>query len=135
MIHESLAADGTLIRALVKRSHPIACREGRTLFNQGETPKGLFILESGEAALVLKSGAGRAVMCLHAGSGCLLGLPGLIAKEPYTLTAIIREGSQVDFISREDFERTIQEEPALYPSILQILAAEVRFARQAIANG
>ena len=32
-------------------------------------------------------------MCAEAGSGSLLGLPGVITKEPYTLTAFIRKGS------------------------------------------
>lgn len=135
MKHPSLSADSRLIQALEKRSLHVACSEGGFLFNQGDTPKGLFILERGKAALVMRSDAGQPVMCLEAGSGSLLGLPGIIANEPYTLTAIIRKGSVVSFISREDFERTIQEEPVLYPSVLQMLAAEVRFARQALSEG
>jgi CRP-like cAMP-binding protein len=135
MKHESFSADSRLIQALEKRSLPVACSEGGFLFNQGDTPESLFILERGEAALVMESDAGRQVMCLEAGSGSLLGLPGVIANEPYTLSAIIRKGSVVSFISREDFEWTIQEEPGLYPSVLQMFAAEVRFARQALSEG
>ena len=134
MKHESFAADSRLVQALEKRSLPVACSDGRTLFNQGEIPTGLYILQRGEAALVMKSRDGRAVMCLHAGSGSLLGLPGIIANEPYTLTAIIREGSEVRFITRENFVQTIEEQPGLYPSVLEMLAAEVRFARQALAE-
>lgn len=80
----------------------------------------------------MTSNSGRTVMCLEAGSGSLLGLPGVITKEPYTLTAFIRKGSKVSFITRENFVQTVQEEPELYPSILQILAAEVRSVRRAI---
>jgi CRP-like cAMP-binding protein len=134
MKDESFSADSRLIQALVKRSIPVACSEGRTLFNQGDTPDGVFILERGEAALLMKSDAGRIVMCLKAGSGSLLGLPGVISKEPYSLMAIIRKNSTVSFISREDFGRTIQEEPGLYPSVLKVLAAEVRFARGTLAK-
>jgi CRP-like cAMP-binding protein len=132
MKDESFSADGRLIHALVKRARTVACGEGGTLFKQGGTPKGLFILEQGEAALVMVSNAGRAVMCVEVGSGSLLGLPGMITKEPYTLTAFIRKGSSVRFISGEDFEQTVREEPELYPNILQILAVEVRSVRQAI---
>lgn len=132
MKNESHAADGRLIRALVKRSQTVACGEGGTLFKQGETPKGIFILERGEAALVMASNAGRTVMCVEVGSGTLLGLPGVITKEPYTLTAFIRKGSAVSFITREDFEQVVREEPELYPSILLILAVEVRSFRQAM---
>jgi CRP-like cAMP-binding protein len=134
MKNESFSADGGLIHALLERSQTVACGEGRTLFNQGESPKGLFILERGEAALVMSSNSGRAVMCLEVGSGSLLGLPGVITRRPYTLTAFIRKGSAVRFIAQEDFERTVREQPELYPGILHILAAEVHFVRQVIRD-
>ena len=131
---KSFSADGRLIQTLVKRSHIVDCAEGGPLFNQGEAPKGLFILEQGEAALVMTSDAGRAVMCVEAGPGSLLGLPGVIANKPYTMTALIRKGSAVSFITREDLELTLQEEPGLYPSILQVLTADFRSVRLAIAE-
>lgn len=134
MMDESFSADSRLIQALLKRSLPLTCRAERALFNQGDPPEGLFILEQGEALLVMRSDEGRTVLCLEAGSGSLLGLPGVIGKEPYTLTAFVRDDAKVSFISRENFERTVQEEPGLYPSILQILAAEVHSVRRAIAE-
>ena len=134
MKHESFSADCRLIQALVSHSQPVACSEGHTLFNQGETPAGLYILISGEAALMMTSHAGQAVMCLQAGSGSLLGLPGVLGNAPYTLTAMIRKDSEVRFITRENFVQTIQEQPGLYPSVLEMLATEVRVARQALAE-
>jgi hypothetical protein len=47
MKHESFAADSKLVQALEKRSLPVACSKGGTLFIQGETPKGLYILQRG----------------------------------------------------------------------------------------
>ncbi len=131
---ESFRADRKLVLALEKHSDPVACGEGRVLFNQGEMPKGVFILQQSEASLVMKSPPGRAVMCLHPGPGSLLGLPGVIAKEPHTLTAMVKGSSEVRFISRERFEKIIQAEPELYCSVLTMLAAEVRTARLAIAG-
>jgi len=134
MRHESRSADGSLVQALLKRSLPVDCGEWRTLFNQGDTPDGLFILERGEAVLVMRSDAGRTVMCREASAGSLLGLPGVISNEPYTLTAFACNGSAVSFISREDFERTLEEDPGLFPGILQILATEVHSVPRAIAE-
>jgi CRP-like cAMP-binding protein len=131
---ETFAADRTLIEALEKLSQPVACLEGRTLFIQGEIASGLYILEQGEAALVLKSPAGRAVMCLHAGSGSLLGLPGVVGSAPYTMTAMVSKGSEVGFVTRGDFEKLVNAEPSLYPGVLQVLAAEVRSARLALCD-
>jgi CRP-like cAMP-binding protein len=81
-----------------------------------------------------ESPSGRAIICLNAGSGSLLGLPGIIANEPYTLTAIARKGSAVRFVTRNDFEDLLREEPSLNLYVLQVLAAEVRSARLAIGQ-
>jgi CRP-like cAMP-binding protein len=82
----------------------------------------------------LKSPTGQCVMCLHAFSGSLLGLPAVVGGEPYTLTAIIRKDSEVRFVSRTDFESLIRDEPLLYPSVRQLLAAEVRTARRSLSQ-
>lgn len=134
MAQDSFAADPKLIRALDTRSQPISCLEDRFLFNQGEDPEGLFILHSGEAILVMHATSGNVVMCLSASAGSLLGLPGVIANEPYTMTAMVRKGSEVGFVTREDFRDLLSAEPLLYPQVLQVLAAEVRIARRTLAE-
>jgi len=132
VIENSFVADRQLIEALEKRSQPVSCSEGRTLFKQGEAPRGVYIFKSGEAFLVMKIASGRTMKCLHAGAGSLLGLPAVIGNEPFTLTAIVRKGSEVEFVTRSDFEDAIRTEPSLYPRLLQLLATEVRSARLAI---
>jgi CRP-like cAMP-binding protein len=131
---DSFAADRLLIRSLEKRSTPITCSEGRILFQQGDVPAGLYILQSGAAALMMESASGMAVMCLEAGPGSLLGLPGIVANEPYTVTAMARKDSMIRFVTRDDFEDVIRTEPALHLPALRLLAAEVRAARQALSE-
>lgn len=131
---DSFVAGAELISSLEKRSRPLSCREGRVLFRQGSLPTGLYILQSGQATLILESATGRAEMCLHVGAGSLLGLPTIIGNEPYSLTAIARKGSEVRFVTRNDFENVIRAEPSLYPSVLQVLAAEVWSARLALSD-
>jgi CRP-like cAMP-binding protein len=134
MNRESFSADRRLVCALERRSQPVDCAEGRTLFVQGETPKGIYILLRGEATLVMTSHAGQIIMSVQASSGSLLGLPGVVGKEPYTLTAMARKGSEIRFVTREDFEHILEEEPRLHVLVLQVLAAEVRSARQALSE-
>jgi CRP-like cAMP-binding protein len=134
VIQDSFTANRKLIETLKNRSLPILCSEGRTLFVQGEACGGLYILESGEAVLVLNSPSGRAIACLRAASGSLLGLPALVARGPYTMTALVRKGSKVRFVTRDNFEKLLEAETELYPHVLQVLAAEVRAARQALAE-
>jgi len=134
MKQHSFAADRELIQALEKRSQPVPCQEGCVLFSQGEAPKGVYIIESGEAYLMLESESGGAVMCLQADAGSLLGLPGIVGNKPYTMTAMAHKGSNVRFVARNDFEDITRTEPSLYPMVLRVLAAEIRTARQVLSG-
>ncbi len=123
-----------LIEALEVRSQPVACGDDCVLFRQGETPRGVYLLRSGEATLTMKSIRGDVLLQLRAVAGSVLGLPGVIGHEPYTLTAKVRRGSVVSFVARSDFEDLIRAEPSLSLGVCQVLAAEVRSARQAISD-
>ena len=130
----SFKADHKLMQALDKRSQPVPCSEGHILFNQGDSPRGIYILRRGEASLIMQSPSGAIVFSLRAPAGSLLGLPAVIDNEPYSLSAMVRKDSDVRFVSRNDFEELIQAEPSLYPSVLQVLAAELRAARLAFSE-
>ncbi len=95
---------------------------------------GLFILRSGEASLVLRTESNEVAMCLVVGAGSLLGLPAIIGNEPYSLTATARTGSDVSFVTREDFRDLIRAKPSLSLLLVQVLAGEVRSARQALSE-
>lgn len=125
-------ADPELIQALEKRATPVSCGEDRILFRRGDLPVGLFILRAGEAAISMDSGD-DAVSCL-ATAGSLLGLPGVIANQPYSLTVVARKGANVGFVSKQEFDTLMRTELALMVKILQVLAAEVRSARLAITQ-
>lgn len=95
---------------------------------------GLYILKTGQASLVMKGENGVEVMHLTIGPGSILGVPAVVTKEPYTLSARACAGSEVDFVELSDFEEMMQEEPSLFPLVLAVLAAEVRAARIALTR-
>jgi CRP-like cAMP-binding protein len=130
----AFVADSELIQALERYSVPVACEEERTLFRQGETPVGLYILRGGEAILTMTSPLGGVVISTSAHPGSLLGLPALIGNRPYTLTAVVPKRSEVHFVTREDFSHLMMSEPSLSLLVLRVLAAEVRSARNAISE-
>ena len=127
-------ADPELVQALESRSTPIRCDGERVLFRQGDPPSGLYILLAGEATLSMNSEEGKPLVSSKTSAGSLLGLPGLIGNQPYSLTAIASRGASVAFLAREDFSAIMHSEPQLSLKILQVLAAEVRSARIAIAQ-
>jgi CRP-like cAMP-binding protein len=131
-MQESFVADHALLEALERRSRRVIFSVGHILFRQGGTSNRLYILREGKALLVMESSSGKVVMSLHVAAGSILGLPGIIANEPYTFTAIAHPCSDVRFVARNDFEDLIRAEPSLYPKVLEVLVAEVRTARLAL---
>jgi len=128
----AFVADPALIQELEKRAAHVACSEECILFRQGDNPEGLYILKSGGVTLTMSSPLGHELVSLEAAPDSLLGLPGLVGDQPYTLTAIAHAGSQLSFLPRDRFTDLMQTEPLLAFKVLQVLAAEVRAARGAL---
>jgi CRP-like cAMP-binding protein len=125
-------ADPELIKALEKRASPYTCDEDRVLFRQGDQPTGLFIVRSGEVTLSMDPGATENIFSCQTTNGSLLGVPGLIGNQPYSLTAVAKRGAEISFVAREDFNILMQSDQRLMLLVLQVLAAEVRSARLAL---
>ena len=125
-------ADPELIRALAACATPVPCDADTLLFKQDEPPVGVYILHQGQISLSMKSPEGRSIISVQALPGSLIGLPGVIGNQPYTLTAAARSGAQVSFVSSADFFALMQSNPQLSLKMLQVLAAEVRTARRAL---
>jgi len=126
-------ADSELIRALAEHATPIVCDTDRILFQQDDPPVGLYILHEGEATISMTSQDGQTILSVQARDGSLLGLPGLISNQPYSLTAVAHAGARVSFLGRAEFTALMESNPTLAFKILQVLAAEVRSARNALS--
>jgi len=132
-VSSAFVADPELILELEKRAKPITIGADRVLFRQGDAPTGVYILRKGTATLTSRSDDG-AILSVILGAGSLLGLPAVIAGKPYTLTAEVMQGTEISLVTCEDFVYLVQTEPSLPFLLLQVLAAEVRFARETLAQ-
>lgn len=130
----AFVAERDLIDALKKHAAPVVCNEDRMLFNQGDAPEGLYIFCHGAVQLMMRSQLGDVIMEIPAIEGSLLGLPGMIGGAPYSLSAFAKKGSEVGFVSREEFGRIMLNQPPIAVSILRVLAAQVRTARMALVE-
>ena len=131
----AFVADPNLVESLKSHSTPVVCDEDRVLFNQGDSPDGLYIFHKGAVRLVMRSSQGDVLMNIRAIEGSLLGLPGLIGGAPYSLSASAQKGAEVSFVGREQFAKVMLSVPAIAVGILRVLAAEVRTARMALVEG
>jgi len=128
----AFVADPQLIRALDASSTPVPCVSERPLFRQGEPAVGVFILHQGMITLSMMSRDGHSLLAAQAKPGSILGLPGTITNQPYTMSATAAAGALVSFVGRDDLTALMHADPAMSIKMLQVLAAEVRSARKAL---
>jgi CRP/FNR family transcriptional regulator, cyclic AMP receptor protein len=83
--------------------------KGATLFVEGQSARGVFVLCSGRVKLSTSSADGRSLILRISESGEVLGLPATVTGKAYELTADVIEPTQANFISREDFLRFLRE--------------------------
>jgi CRP/FNR family transcriptional regulator len=98
---------------------------GAVLFVEGEMPRGLFVLCSGEAKLTAGSRQGESIILRLAESGELLGLSSLIAGSSYAATAETLTPAQVAFIPARKFQRFLRTHPDVALRVAEHLSMEL----------
>src|SRR6202158_2341096 len=83
--------------------------KGATLFVEGQTGRGVFILCSGRVKLSTSSIDGKTLIVRLSEPGEVLGLPSTVTGTPYELTAEVVEPTQANFVSRQDFLSFLRE--------------------------
>lgn len=122
------------MEALGRLSVPQRADGDRILFQQGEPCCGLFILKSGDAVLEMRIDSGPPIVRFEVPGGSLLGLPAVVANQPYSLTATALLGSEVSFVNRTEAMNLLASNAALSLKALQVVAAETRAARLEMAS-
>jgi len=133
LISTSFVADPELFQELKSRAKPISVGQDRVLFHQGDAPTGVYLLKGGTARLTSRSD-GEEIFNVKVGAGSLLGLPAVVGMKPYSLTAEVLEDAELSMLTCEDFINLMQMDPSMPFRLLQVLAAEVRFARETLAH-
>jgi CRP/FNR family cyclic AMP-dependent transcriptional regulator len=102
--------------------------KGITLFVEGLSPRGVFILRAGRVKLSTSSVDGRTLIVRISEPGEVLGLPATITGTPYELTADVLEPTQANFISRVDFLGFLREHGEVSLRVAQQLGASYHAA-------
>jgi CRP/FNR family transcriptional regulator, cyclic AMP receptor protein len=101
---------------------------GTVLFVEGEAPRGLFILCSGQAKLSVTSATGHAINLRIVEQGEALGLSSVVANEPYVMRAETLSPCQVSFIPRLQFLQLFRAHPDLSLVVSKHLSMELHKA-------
>lgn len=127
-----LQASADLQQKLRKISIPVRLTKSSLLFKQGEKPKGVYLVESGSIALMLKLARGRTVYERNVGKGSVLGLPATVNDTAYSLTAKALCDVDVAFVPRENLIAEMDRNISLAIEILRVLSQEVQAMRDVI---
>ena len=85
--------------------------KGATLFAEGESARGVFIICSGRVKLVTTSSAGRSLIARIAGPGEIIGASAVVSSQPYGMSAETLEPVQAAFIREDEFMRFMSSTP------------------------
>lgn len=110
------------VQALATITSSAAYPRGATLFVEGQTPRGVFILCSGRVKLSTSAADGSTLIARISREGEVLGLPATVTGKPYELTAEVIEPTQANFISRAEFLKFLREHGEAALRIAQQLA-------------
>ena len=97
-------------------------QQGSVLFNEGDPPEGLHILDSGRAKMFGSNTRGKTFITKIADAGELLGLNAIILGKPYLLSAEAMEPSRVSYVLREDFLNFLKKSPYASREVIRQLS-------------
>ena len=106
--------------------------KGERLFTEGRAARGVFVLRSGEAELVVHPPGGKRIVVCRAGPGTLLGLSAAIQGAPPELSAEATQPSRARYIPRPQFLRFLKQHTEAWLPILHRLSRDVEEAHQRV---
>lgn len=101
---------------------------GAVLFVEGEQPRGLFVLCSGQAKLAANSAEGHSLTLRTVEAGELMGLSSVVGDCPYPATAETLSPCQVSFIPRLEFLRFLRSSADVSIRVAKHLSMELHQA-------
>jgi CRP-like cAMP-binding protein len=98
---------------------------GRTLFFEGEEPRGVYLIHSGTMDLVFSAKDGRAKALRVAKGGQIVGLSSVFSHRTHDYTATVRTTCEVGFVDAPTFHHLLESSPTIWFSVLRLLSEDV----------
>lgn len=109
------------------------CARGSVILSVNDPGNSLFIVREGRVKIVL-SDAGREIILGILGPGSHFGELALIDGEPRSANVVAMDETELIVLMREDFQRRVQESPALAWALLLELSHRLRKADSQIGS-
>lgn len=106
----------------------------KTVFREGETPTGIFSLQTGKVKIFKMGNDGQQQIVRLAKPGDLLGYRAILSGEDYNATAETLESSTICHYRKDSFLKTLNISAVLKPHFLEHLCADLRFAEDRLLD-
>lgn len=110
-----------IVQAFDSLKETNAYPKGSTIFAEGQTSRGVYVLSQGRAKLVIDPCRKRERIVRLAEPGEVLGLSATIADEAYEVSVEALTACRADFINRKEFLRLLHEQPQICFRVVQLL--------------
>lgn len=107
---------------------------GTVLFNEGDLPRGIYLIHSGTVELLMRARNGDWKRMRTTSAGDILGLESVVSLRPNDVTARTITPCDLGFIDREAFLRVLDESPAIWFSVLRLLSQGVNASYDSLRN-
>lgn len=125
MVERNEVGQSQVARSLAPYETVEAWPAGRVLFREGEEPAGVYFLHSGEVDLCFATGKSEPRSLLVADAGQILGITCVMSGRKHDCTATTRSACMTGFVEKEKFLRLLDEQPALWLSVLQMISTNI----------
>lgn len=103
------------------RSYP----RSSVLFAEGQTPGGVYVICEGKAKVSITSPQGRTLVIRVAQPGDVLGMNATLTGQPYMATVETFDRCRIDFISRADLLKLLEQDSKNYLRITESLSRQL----------
>jgi CRP/FNR family transcriptional regulator, dissimilatory nitrate respiration regulator len=118
--------DDAQIDSIAGRGRRLRLDRGQTLFLEGDSAQGLYVILSGRLKVYKTSSRGRHQILLLLGQGETVGEAAMFAGETFPASAEAVEASEVFGLPRNTFLEVIQAEPEVAMRLLSALSLRIR---------
>jgi CRP-like cAMP-binding protein len=98
---------------------------GRILFSEGEEPRGIYIVHTGQVDLVFSGRNGMSRTLRSKRSGDVIGLSEVVSNTKHDCTGTTHSASHIGFVPAADLRKLLEENPSLWFGIAARLAVDV----------
>jgi CRP-like cAMP-binding protein len=107
---------------------------GSSIYNEGECPKGVFIVEEGLVGLTYISANGSESLLRVFTTGNIFGHRSLLAEEAYHANAMALKDTKILFIDKMNADRVFKNQPDVMMIIIRIMARDLKNAEIRLRN-